>query len=128
MLTITPIYSSLLGLIFIYLSALTIKQRRKQQVAIGDGQCEALARAMRVHANFAEYVPLTLILFITLEFNQAHWIVVHLLCLMLLIGRISHAYGVKDENENLRYRIIGMILTFTSMALAALSNITLLII
>ncbi len=128
MLTITPIYSSLLGLIFIYLSALTIKQRRKQQVAIGDGQCEALARAMRVHANFAEYVPLALILFITLEFNQAHWIVVHLLCLMLLIGRISHAYGVKDENENLRYRIIGMILTFTSMALAALSNITLLII
>lgn len=128
MLTITPIYASLLGLIFIYLSALTIKQRRKQQVAIGDGQCEALARAMRVHANFAEYVPLALILFITLELNQAHGLVIHLLCLMLLIGRISHAYGVKDENENLRYRIVGMILTFTAMALAALANIATIII
>lgn len=54
---IIPLYAVLLALLFIYLSAQTIKVRRRVRVAVGDGGNSEMLRAMRVHANFAELCP-----------------------------------------------------------------------
>ena len=59
---IVPIYAGFLGLVFIFLSVRVIRARRQERVALGDGGNPQVRRAMRVHANFAEYVPLALIL------------------------------------------------------------------
>ncbi len=44
----------------------------------------------------------------------------HGLCFSLIVGRLVHAYGVSQEKENYRLREVGMALTFTPMAMAAL--------
>ena len=54
---ITSFYSALLALLFCALSLRTLLLRRKLRVAVGDAGNLQLLRAMRVHANFAEYVP-----------------------------------------------------------------------
>jgi len=60
--TILPIYAALLALLFVLLSIRTIRTRHSRGVALGHGDDPAMLRAMRVHANFAEYVPLALLL------------------------------------------------------------------
>lgn len=122
---ITPVYASILGLLFIMLSLRTIRLRRRYRVALGDNDNAELRRAMRVHANFAEYVPLTLLLvfFVEMDGLPAAW--VHALCLALLCGRLLHAWGVSQIRENFRFRVSGMVLTFgTIMAAAATIMLT----
>ena len=59
---ITALYASLLAPLFILLSARVIGARRSAKVPVGDGGNTVLLRRMRVHANFAEYVPFALLL------------------------------------------------------------------
>lgn len=109
---ITPIYAALLGLILLVLSVQTIRLRRRFQVAVGAGGEPLLERAMRVHANFCEYVPIAVVLLFFFErLAGAGWWV-HVLGVFLVTGRILHAYGVRRVDEDLRLRITGMSLTF----------------
>ncbi|GAP98024.1 MAPEG family protein [Leptolyngbya sp. NIES-2104] len=117
---ITSIYAAILGLVFAALSIRTLLLRRQLGVAIGDGDQAALARAIRVHANFAEYVPLSLILIYFSEIQMQTSLWIHLLCSALVIGRIIHAIGVSQVKENFRYRVIGMGVTFTVMISASI--------
>ena len=112
---ITPIYIALVALIFLYLSFKTISVRKKFQIAVGDGGNQELLRAMRVHANFSEYVPIALLLILTIELIGANKILVHCLSIILVIGRLAHAYGVSKTKENLLFRQLGMILTFLTL-------------
>jgi hypothetical protein len=116
---VTPVYASLLGLLFIALSLRTIRLRRRLRVALGDNDDAELRRAMRVHANFAEYVPLSLLLvfFVEMDGTPSAW--VHTLCLALLCGRLLHAWGVSQIRENFRFRVSGMVLTFSTIIAAA---------
>ncbi len=109
---ITPIYAALLGLILLVLSVQTIRLRRRFQVAVGAGGEPLLERAMRVHANFCEYVPIAVVLLFFFErlVGAGWW--VHVLGVFLVTGRILHAYGVRRVDEDLRLRITGMSLTF----------------
>ena len=116
---IIPLYAALLALLFIYLSAQTIKVRRRVRVAVGDGGNSEMLRAMRVHANFAEYVPFTLLLLGMLELQASPAWVLHALGVLLLVARCSHAYGVSQSDENFRFRVLGMMGTFTTMGTAA---------
>jgi len=78
-----------------------------------------MLRAMRVHANFAEYVPLALILIFLVETSVTSGLFVHALGAALLIARLSHAYGVSQQPENFRFRIFGMATTFTVLLTCA---------
>lgn len=112
---VTPLYAVLLALFFFRLSVRTIKLRRQLRIAIGAGGNPTLHRAMRVHGNFAEYVPLALLLLFMFELQGAHFLLIHLLGICLLLGRLAHAHGVSREKENYRYRVFGMLLTFAAL-------------
>lgn len=116
---IVPFYAALLALLFVALSIRVIKSRRRERVAIGDGDNPRLRRSIGVHNNFAQYVPLALLLLAFVELAAAPILMVHILCLMLLVGRCVHAYGVSQESENFRFRTLGMRLTFATIALAS---------
>ena len=114
-----PLYAALLALLYIYLSVRTIGLRRKLQVVLGPGDNPEMLRAMRVHANFAEYVPLALILIYLVEAQgTAAWLV-HALGAALLLGRCLHAYGVSQVQETFAFRVSGMVLTFTVLGVSA---------
>lgn len=116
---IVPFYAALLALIFVALSVRTLRLRRRLKIGIGDGGDAQMLRAIRVHANFAEYVPLSLILLYFAELQGAPTGVAHLLGGGLLIGRLAHAYGVAQPSENYRFRVFGMAMTFTTLLVAA---------
>ena len=109
---ITPAYTSIFALVFVVLSFRTLLLRRKLGIAIGNGNEPSLTRAARAHSNFAEYVPISLILIYFREIQMGSDLWIHVLCILLLIGRIIHAIGVSNVNENYRYRVAGMALTF----------------
>ncbi len=119
MVQIVPVYAAGLALLFVYLSVRTIQMRRKYQVSVGEGQHAELQRAIRAHANFAEYVPMALLMLFWLEMQSTpHWLV-HILCALLLLGRVSHAYGFSQVREIMKLRVAGMMATFTVLLVAA---------
>ncbi len=118
---IVSLYAALLALLFVALSVRTLRMRRRLRVAVGDGGSTEMLRAMRAHSNFAEYVPLSLLLFFLVEQGGAGALLVHGLCLSLLIGRLSHAYGLSQVDERFQFRVAGMALTLTPLVVAALS-------
>lgn len=103
------------------LSIRVIRQRREARVAIGHGDDALLLRRMRVHANFAEYVPLALVLMALLESMGANAYLLHGLGVALLSGRLVHAFGVSQERENLTLRVTGMSMTFVVIITASLA-------
>ena len=68
---IVSAYAALLALLFMALSIRTLRLRRQLRIAIGDAGNPAMLRAMRVHSNFAEYVPLSLLLVYFVEVQGA---------------------------------------------------------
>lgn len=113
------LYASLLAILFVVLSIRTIGVRRKLQISVGDQANPEMLRAMRVHSNFSEYVPMALILLYLAESNGAHPWLIHTLGCSLVIGRLSHAYGVSQALEKFQYRIFGMAMTFTCVLTSA---------
>jgi uncharacterized protein len=120
---LTALYASILALIFVGLCLRVVAMRAQLKVAIGDGGDLALRRAARVQGNFAEYVPFALLLIFFVETSALPALVVHGLAICLLVGRVVHAYGLSHMKENLALRLVGMILTFTSLIGAALTLI-----
>jgi uncharacterized membrane protein YecN with MAPEG domain len=120
MLPITSLYAGLLALLFIALSARVIAFRRSERVSLGDGESKDLRQRCRAHANFAEYTPIGLILLACVELQAAPGIAVHLLGLMLLIGRGLHARAFWIHPMNFTFRTWGMLLTFGMIGLSAI--------
>ena len=81
---VTALYAALLAPLFILLAVRVIRSRREAKVAVGDGGDKALLRRMRVHANFAEYVPLALILMALAESLAANRFALHATAIALL--------------------------------------------
>ena len=120
MLSITAFYAALLAVLFLFLSVRVIGWRRERRVEFGHGEDTELLRRMRVHANFAEYVPFTLLLMALAESMAPPHLLLHIAGLLLVAGRLLHAYGVSQSPAILRYRVYGMWLTFSALGLAAL--------
>jgi uncharacterized protein len=123
----TPLWAALLALLYVVLAAQVIRARYRTRTALGDGDDPGLARAIRAHANFAEYVPLILVLLVLAELQGARPWLLHLLGAMLLIGRAVHAYGISQVDEVLPRRSIGVALTLVVLMTAAASNLVLLV-
>jgi uncharacterized membrane protein YecN with MAPEG domain len=95
--------------------------RRRLKVGIGTGGQPALERAMRAQANFAEYVPFALVLLALAEAGGTPGWIIHPLGAALLAGRIAHGWGITRATEDFRFRVGGMIATFSVIACAALA-------
>ena len=122
MLLITSIIVAILTIIFIKLSFAVIGLRRKNKVGLGSGGHEDLERAIRTQANFAEYIPLGVVLIACLELNGAPWWLVAIPGVSLIIGRLIHAKGMNTPPPDFSKRVLGMKFTFfTLIALVALN-------
>ncbi len=122
-LSITPLYVGLLTLVFIVLSILVIKERFKVRTSVGDGGHKDLTRRMRVQANFAEYVPLALLLMLCAELQGAPASAIHAMGVTLLIARLCHAIGMSLTPQYFPLRQAGLLLTFLMLAVSAVTLI-----
>ena len=114
-LAIIPFYAALLGLMFVALSLSVIRTRGRYQVTLGGGGIAELERRIRVHGNFAEYAPLTLLLLTLAELRGSAPATLHALGICLVCGRLLHAWGVSQIDENIRIRVAGIILTLSAL-------------
>jgi len=110
---IVPVYAALLVFLFVFLSVRALRLRRRFKIFSGDAGNVVLAKALRAHGNFAEYVPITLLMLYFVESKGTQAWIVHALCLLFLVGRAVHAFGVSQEKENFNFRVAGMASTFT---------------
>ena len=109
---VLPYYAAALAVMYVGLAGLVVRQRFKCRVGLGDGQHPGLIKAVRIHGNFAEYVPLLLILLLILEVQGAALWQLHLIGGLTLFGRISHAIGLSKTSGTSAPRLIGMLSTF----------------
>jgi len=123
MVYVTAVVAATLAFIFIKLSFNVIELRKMHKVSIGSSGVDALERAMRAHANFAEYVPLGLVLIASLELNGAPWMLVAVVGLFLVLGRYFHAKGMHDDGLSFEHRATGMKFTLVGLALSAFANV-----
>jgi uncharacterized protein len=120
---ITALYAGLLVPIFIILSVRVIRVRRGAKVSVGDGGDASLLRRIRVHANFAEYVPLALVLMGLAESMKTDVRILHLLGMALVIARLMHAFGMSGSKDIFPLRVAGVATTFTVLIAAAVACI-----
>ena len=117
LLSVTPLYTALLGLIFIPYTLRVGLYRVKNDILIGDGGDAELLRRIRGQGNFIETVPLALILLIVMELIGAgnNWL--HSLGALLVFGRLAH-YVAMTEIGPAILRPVGMFSTLTVYVVA----------
>jgi len=115
----SPLYIGLAALLLIVLSVRVMQLRGKHGVGVGDGGHTDLQLAMRVQANFVEYVPLALLLLLCVDLvGDSKWIV-HVLGILLLVGRVLHAQGLSQSTGRSFGRAAGVVLTFLVLVVGA---------
>jgi len=91
------LYAALLGLLLIALSVNVVLARRRYHVRLGVGTEEGMQQAVRVQANFSEYVPLAVILLIMAELSGLPTAAVHAAGILLVTSRVLHAWGLSHS-------------------------------
>lgn len=115
---VTPLYAGALALWFLVLTWRVVR-RRRGGIYLGDGGDQSLLRVIRGHANFAEYVPLALLLMAMLEAGRLSIYVLHALGIALLVGRLLHGYALSFTDRFTFGRVWGATLTFGVLAIEA---------
>jgi uncharacterized membrane protein YecN with MAPEG domain len=118
---VTPLYAGLLALWFLVLSWRVIQRRDK--IHLGDGGDPALLRVIRGHANFAEYVPLALLMMAMLEVSRFSIYVLHALGIVLFVARLLHGYALSFTDKFTFGRFWGATLTFIVLGIEAVLSI-----
>lgn len=117
----SAIYASIGAFIIVWLSLNVIKIRTAKRIILGDGEDEELQTAIAAQINAVEYIPIALLLLFSLEYNNAHLILVHVLGIALIAGRIIHAKGLLSSVLNTR--VLGMQITIWTIIALAVINI-----
>lgn len=116
MMTVTMLYAGLLAIWFLVLSVRVIQARLGPGgPSLGDGGIPRMTRLIRGHANFAEYVPLVLVLMALLEQGGSPRWLLHALGVTLLAGRLLHGYAFSFTTKFVFGRTAGVALTFTAL-------------
>ena len=101
----------------IWLAGRIGRVRRINNIWIGDGDNDLLGRRMRAQLNFAENVPVVLILVGLIEFagKGALWLAI--VAAVFMLGRLLHAFGM--DGRLMWARMAGAGITFlTQIGLA----------
>lgn len=97
--------------------------RRKNKIAIGDAGNEILQRAIRAQGNFLETSLINLLMLILAELNESSFLIIHFCGAILLIGRIIHAFGISQINENFKLRVFATASSFTCLTILIFNNL-----
>ena len=120
---ITPIFASIIGFIYFYISRQTILTRRKQKVLFGSNDNPEVTRMISAHSNLTSYAPLFLILFFLLEYQGFNKYVLVAFGVLFITGRILHFFAMKNGMDGLKIRVIAMRLTLMPIMVLSVLNL-----
>jgi hypothetical protein len=119
LLSITPIYIALLGLLFIPFTLRAGLYRVQSKILIGTGDDPEMLRRIRGQGNFVETVPIALLLLVAMELVGAKDAWLHVLGIALILGRICHYLAITELGPKV-LRPIGMSTTMITILLSSL--------
>jgi uncharacterized protein len=124
---ITANYLAILALLYTVLALQVMRLRQGNRADFGDGDSASLRSAIRVHANFAEYVPIIALMVALLEMSGASAVRVHVLMGALLVSRLLHPLGLYAKPNTLPFwigRAGGIAITIGLLIASALMILT----
>jgi uncharacterized membrane protein YecN with MAPEG domain len=120
---ITAFYLGILVLIYAVLALRVAGLRQRNLALFGDAENATLRTAIRVHANFIEYVPIIGLLVALLEMSGTSTTRVHLLMGGLLLSRLVHPLGMAARPGTWQFnvgRVCGILLTIAVLISAGI--------
>jgi hypothetical protein len=128
MLSVSPIYISLLALLIIVLAYRVTTFRRSESISLGeDNGSKAMKSAIRAHANAVENIPIAALLLLMLELNSLNPILLHAFGIVLVASRAAHAWGLSKRNGPTPGRFYGTLFTWLCVVVMLVLNIIVLI-
>lgn len=121
--SVTAFYLAVLALIYAVLALRVAGLRRANRALFGDAENASLRTAIRVHANFIEYVPIIALLVALLEMSGMPTTRVHLLMGALLLSRLLHPMGMAARPGTWQFnagRVAPILLTLAVLVAAAI--------
>jgi uncharacterized membrane protein YecN with MAPEG domain len=115
---VTPLYAGLLTLWFVVLS-LRVMRIRQRGTAFGDNGDANLVRVIRAQANFAEYVPVALLMMGFLEVSRFSIYLLHAFGITLLVARLVHGAALSFGWQPRFGRVTGAVLTLIVVLIEA---------
>lgn len=119
-LPVTATLTALCGLLLVLLSAHISRLRFKHRVSLGDGGVNPLLRAVRLHGNTTEHVPIYLLLSLVYELSIGSDTLVLACGVAFFAGRLSYTWGLLTKIYS-RQRMLGAALTYLSQLILALA-------
>jgi uncharacterized protein len=132
---VTLATASLLALLFVILTVRVIQRRLGSKISMGTGDQSTIGMgqeesgsklliAARTHANFAEFVPLSLLLLGFIETSGGKHMVVISLAAVLILARLAHVIGLAKKSPN-PFRVAGTALQMSMLALSGIYGLLL---
>jgi hypothetical protein len=118
--TASALYAAILGLLAAVLTVRVIMGRVKTGIQAGDGGNAELGQAIRAHANLSEQAPLALLLLALVEILGTPVAFVHTLGVVLVLARLSSAWGLSRSLGASQPRQSGAGLTVLVVVVASL--------
>lgn len=122
-LPVTAVYASLLALLAVMLALVVMKLRNSLRIGLGDGGNRDLSRAIRVHGNALESIPLFLVLLAVYELNHGRPMALHIFGAVFLVSRVLHAWGLFSSGGTSPGRLIGTAGTYVCLLGLAVANL-----
>ena len=119
-LQIAAFYVALNALIALVLAMNVSFARLRTNTTLGDGGHESLLQAIRAHGNNIEYVPLALIALVTMALLQTSVVILHIVGILLTVGRVVHATAMLASPGRTVGRFIGSMLTNIAVIVAVI--------
>lgn len=116
---VTLLYAGVLTLWFVILSVRVVNFRQRG-ISFGDNGDVEVTRVIRAQANFAEYVPLALLLMGFLEVSHYSIYLLHVFGLTLLVARLLHGCALSFGWQMRSGRVAGAALTFIVLVIEAI--------
>jgi uncharacterized membrane protein YecN with MAPEG domain len=120
---IAGFYAALCALLVLFLALRVIALRWSTKTGIGDGGDRRLARAIRIHGNAIEYVPIALILLVAAELSRASPLLLHGCGIVLVAARAAHALGLSRTAGTSIGRMSGVVGTVGVIVVLAVFDI-----
>ena len=116
---VTALYAALLALWILLLLLRVVVLRWRTRAGTGDGGDRRLAKAIRVHGNAIETMPIALLLMFGYELGGGSPQLLHGCGLLLLVGRLGHAQGISRTFGLSAGRMLGTLTFATVVGLLA---------
>lgn len=117
-LTVTLTAVAAAAIVNVWLSVRVGLLRRALGISVGDGGNEALQRRMRAQLNFAENVPIVLVLIAALEIAGVGETWLAYVAGAFILARVAHGFGM-DGGKAQVGRMIGVLVTLATQIFLA---------